>query len=531
MKLNFKLALYIALLAIVSSGIISAFSYQSIQTKVKEEVLGSVVSLVETVNSMIETAAYLNNVELASEAISGLEVNNIISCVKISTESMVAVGAYSCDTEPFYQKSLYSPFNHAEYIGEIFIHEDKELIRQKANNRLLREILVITQVILLVSALILIITYLVFTRPVQRLAGLLKSIDFHDNKVDLLPESTRKDELGYITGVINHLLDDANARITKERSLTRKAALLTTHFKMVFDLSSNALAVANEDLQLKSYNRRFEALISRSLDVKTLLNASLWLEGVTTNPQSVRKQIVDAPVSETPKSIDMEFSLNNDENTKHFFTLSFVKTRDEVGSIAVLVFINDMTEHKQKLIESEYNASHDALTQLLNRRAATVKIHRLMKRDKANKGMALLVIDLDGFKDINDKYGHDAGDKILQVVSQRLSKTTRKSDVVCRWGGDEFVAMLCNVSVSEASAIAEKILDAIVQPIKLYQQGEVESIGASIGLVMHSDCDGEFTSWFDLADKTMYQVKRQGRRSVLVYDTSMRFQENEVKKM
>ena len=96
MKLNIKLTLYIALLAIVSSAIVSAFSYQSIQKMVESDAEASVVSLVGTVSSMVSTAAYLNNVELASEAIAGLEVNAVVACVKIVTRSMVAVGEATC---------------------------------------------------------------------------------------------------------------------------------------------------------------------------------------------------------------------------------------------------------------------------------------------------------------------------------------------------------------------------------------------------------------------------------------------------
>lgn len=539
MRLNIKLALYISILAIVSSGIISVFSYQSIQNKVREEVLDSVLSLVETVSSMIETAAYLNNVELASESIAGLEVNSIVSCVKIATNSMVAVGTDSCGSEPFYQKSLYSPFDHTEYIGEIFIYEDVDFINEKANDRLFREVIIIIEVILLVSALILVITYLVFTQPVQRLADLLKTIDFSGNKVERLPESQRNDEISYITGVINRLLDDASARISKERSLTRKTALLTTHFKMVFDLSSNALAVTDEDLRLKSYNRRFEELISRSLDIKTLQNTSIWLEGVTTSPKTIKKHIFAAPLSEKPETLDMEFSFNDDETgATCFFALTFVKTRDETGNITTLIFINDITEHRQQLLESQYNANHDNLTHLLNRRAAAAKIQQLIaggdntdhRDSKNNKDMALLVIDLDGFKSVNDNYGHEAGDKILQVVSQRLSASTRKSDVVSRWGGDEFLVVLSNVTLADAKAIADKILEMILQPIKLYQQGHVETVGASIGLVMYSDCDGDFSEWFDLADRAMYRVKQEGRRSVLVYDKSEELNNSEKQK-
>lgn len=191
----------------------------------------------------------------------------------------------------------------------------------------------------------------------------------------------------------------------------------------------------------------------------------------------------------------------------------------------VLVFINDMTEHRKQLLVSEYNASHDNLTQLLNRRAAMEEIENLIEALTSEKGMALLMVDLDGFKEVNDEHGHEAGDKILQVVSQRLATATRKSDIVSRWGGDEFLIALNDVSVSEAKAIADKILETILQPIKIHDGKKIEDVGASIGMVMYQDCQSDFSDWFDLADKTMYKVKQEGRRAVLVYEKNMSFRD------
>ena len=364
---------------------------------------------------------------------------------------------------------------------------------------------------------------MLITKPVERLANRLKSISFQGDRIERLPDSPRQDEIGYISKVINQLLDDASSRIKKERSLTRRAAQLTTHFKTVFDLSSNALAVTDETLKLESFNKRFEELVTTnnsSVDVGE--HSCAWVEGVAINSESVRDVILSAPLSEEPNSLEVEYRQPGQASVlTKFYTLTFVKTRNEKSGIMVLIFINDMTEHRNQLLVSEYNANHDNLTSLLNRRAATNEIACLIEniKDKKNKkDLALLMIDLDGFKEVNDVYGHESGDKILQVVSQRLSKTTRKSDTVSRWGGDEFLVVLNEVSLEQAKSIADKMLETILQPINMHDGIKIEGVGASVGMVMYKDCNSGFTDWFELADKTMYKVKHSGRRAVLVYD-------------
>jgi diguanylate cyclase (GGDEF)-like protein len=129
---------------------------------------------------------------------------------------------------------------------------------------------------------------------------------------------------------------------------------------------------------------------------------------------------------------------------------------------------------------------------------------------------ALILLDLDHFKDINDNYGHDAGDEILKEVSDRLVGILRQTDTVCRNGGDEFILLIPEINAKEMiDEIAQRILVAIGKPFNLHH---VEKrIGASLGIAMYPENDKSLEDLIKHADMAMYEVKKTGRNNYLYY--------------
>lgn len=161
-------------------------------------------------------------------------------------------------------------------------------------------------------------------------------------------------------------------------------------------------------------------------------------------------------------------------------------------------------------------AMYDALTGLPNRKlffdrldAGISNAHRYGRR------LALLYIDLDGFKQVNDTMGHQAGDQLLIAVGEALRKTVRKSDTVARLGGDEFAVILSEVgNVGEAAKVGGKIVDELCRPFKL-RMGTAE-IGASVGVAVFPDHEESAAALVKLADKAMYESKSKGRGTCTV---------------
>jgi len=173
--------------------------------------------------------------------------------------------------------------------------------------------------------------------------------------------------------------------------------------------------------------------------------------------------------------------------------------------------VRDITERKRAEGELTQMALYDHLTGLPNRTNFFDKLEFSLSHARRNKSvLALLFIDLDGFKKVNDTLGHAMGDHLLEEVALRLRANIRKSDTVARMGGDEFTIILNNLQdIEGASCMAEKLIKAINQPIDL--DGNTCNVGASIGIAVYPDHDGNINDLINAADSAMYQAKANGK--------------------
>jgi diguanylate cyclase (GGDEF)-like protein len=169
-------------------------------------------------------------------------------------------------------------------------------------------------------------------------------------------------------------------------------------------------------------------------------------------------------------------------------------------------------KNRKKLEEKmQYMATHDDLTGLANRVLLKDRLNKAITFHERQKLLvAVLFIDLDGFKDINDTYGHDVGDELLIEVATRLKGCVRESDTVVRFGGDEFVLLLTGLhNQNEAGYVADKVLKLIQQPIQLPNVSV--NIGCSIGIAMYPEDGDSNNELLKIADSLMYKVKGEGK--------------------
>lgn len=172
----------------------------------------------------------------------------------------------------------------------------------------------------------------------------------------------------------------------------------------------------------------------------------------------------------------------------------------------------DISVLKASQSEIEFLAHHDPLTALPNRLLLLSRIdHALRIARREGKRLAVLMLDLDRFKQVNDSYGHLAGDELLQQVAKRIVSCLREADTVCRLGGDEFTLLLENIGRREDAAnVALAVIDALNQPWCLSDAIEV-SIGASIGISLFPEHGSDPEQLLRQADAALYQAKREGR--------------------
>ena len=160
-------------------------------------------------------------------------------------------------------------------------------------------------------------------------------------------------------------------------------------------------------------------------------------------------------------------------------------------------------------------AQHDPLTGLANRNLLFDRLEHAMQRARREQSkVAVLLIDLDGFKAVNDTFGHNVGDRLLCEISHRLLANVRTSDTVARFGGDEFVVICESMDLDNVTHVAEKILSALAFPIALAGT-EIRS-GGSIGIATWPEHGTDVTELLHAADLAMYSAKHQGRGRIVV---------------
>ena len=201
--------------------------------------------------------------------------------------------------------------------------------------------------------------------------------------------------------------------------------------------------------------------------------------------------------------------------------------------LRVVVVSRDVTE-RMKSEEKIYNlAFYDALTQLPNRRLLSDRLEQAMAASKrSGEHGAVMLLDLDNFKALNDIHGHSMGDALLKEVGRRITTCLRETDTVARFGGDEFVLVLGQLekdraeSNIQANVVAEKVREILAKPYVLKQQtiGGAESeltyhCSASIGVVLFINHEFSIEDVLKQADIAMYQAKRAGRNSIQYYDS------------
>lgn len=209
----------------------------------------------------------------------------------------------------------------------------------------------------------------------------------------------------------------------------------------------------------------------------------------------------------------------NGEVYPEHLTINSVK--DAQGAVINLIGIfSDISERKMAEERIQHLAHYDTLTGLPNRALFSDRLQQALIYAQRNQStVALLFLDLDRFKQINDTLGHGVGDQLLQMVSQRLLECVREQDTVSRQGGDEFIAVLPGTDHEGADLVAEKILNAVIQPYVI--EGHDLRVSCSIGIALYPSQAQDVDTLIKYADVAMYQAKEGGRNKYLHFDPSM----------
>ncbi len=308
------------------------------------------------------------------------------------------------------------------------------------------------------------------------------------------------------------------------QKLRADAALLRSEQKFSTAFSSAPIAVSIATLKegrMIDINRNYErdfGWTREDVAGKTALSLGLWAHPAMRAPWALTMR-------QKGVLIDFETVWMHKNGQPRHVSMSAALTELE-GEACVLVYITDITERKQTEEKINALAFYDQLTALPNRQLMLDRLKQAMTLcERSGYFAALLFIDLDHFKVLNETLGHDAGDELLRQVAQRLSKCVREGDTVARVGGDEFVVILANLAsnAEESAAATEKVAEKIMVQLNLVHQlgSATHQSAASVGMTLFQGQGSSADDLLKQAELAMYRTKETGRNAMRFFDPEM----------
>lgn len=459
-------------------------------------------SLYKTVEATAATAAYLVANDLAQEVVDGLSTNEIVLNASMSFEGVTV----QANETPF-QRPLVFPiaslFEPGKSIGQLSIEPNIEYIEARASELAADNSMAMIIQAVAVTSVAIFVAFFLITRPMITIArNLHTTVPGEGNRLRV-PDFHQSSELGDLVRDVNKLLDKTEQQFTQERQLREEIETLEKRFRMLFENSFSPIVLMEPRGNILLFNAAFEHTLEKlGLQLKKSFGPLL-------------SELFEEP-DKLSRAVEMAFA--NEEIATGEFRL---KTEDKEESVWVQVVVtsiisedlreyyqitlHDISKRKRELDALAYQADFDKLTKLHNRQGLEKHIESFITDARP---FALVLIDLNWFKQVNDIFGHEAGDEILIFVADRIKKTLRPNDFGGRWGGDEFVLLLDEVSREQTEEMVERLVRRISKPYFLRKFNQNVTIGASIGAAFYPDDAAELQSLINLADHAMYEIKK-----------------------
>lgn len=511
-RLIISITLVATLIASISAYIFFERSYKTELEKNRT----NLEQLVQAVSHTAAIASYLEDKILAKEVIEGIAANDLVQAVELTAEHKVVAssGDMSQATDKDLMRfSLKSPFIKTENIGELIVNVNYKLIETYAKNTALEHVVLISIHSLVLILVIMFLLKYQLVDVIKNLARKLHTITLGSGQRIECPATHAHDEIGLLAADINQLLNSVEITLARERSLRTEVEELERRFRGIFEQTSGGIALIDHEGYLKVHNPSFEKIVgAERMRRLTSLHKESLFSVIGAETLTLQKAVAQASVGSAPISVDLKISDNDDIDWLHCMITKMI---DDADVPLLEIVIQDVSERRNREHSFKIQAELDPLTGLYNRRAGKEKIQtRLDTSENLDIEYALLMIDLDNFKPINDQYGHKAGDLVLTTLAERLMKHVRTDDLVIRWGGDEILIFIkLKNHGSDINYITHKLVSLIQQPITLDDE-EMVTVGASIGHAIFPLNGFELELLIQRADEAMYLIKSQVKADI-----------------
>ena len=496
----------VALITLLLGGVSSFIIHAQVTERGHAEALQRLGELLDTVESTASVATFANDDQLAREVAQGLLRNSEVQRVTITvgtTELARAERSTRHDArQSSVQRALLSPFKKGEVIGEIRLEANWEAISTRVSANSWQAMLAFFGQLVLVIAGTAAMVFLIVVRPIKATSDRLHQLDPANAGALEIPDGHAHTEIGRLVGDINDLTGRLVDTLNHERDLRQQQEIGQRKYQDLFDHASSGIFVADRDGYLASYNRAF-------VELTWLFHAVKEQPRKLTEPGwSDRAQVLELLQCSADQQISFEsdFLLRGRQGDERWLHVAVMPLGD--GSMQGTV--TDVTARKREEISARRLAVTDSLTGFANREGLIQKFASPNNDNGAT--FATVMIDLDGFKQINDAKGFPVGDMVLMEVSRRIRSAGQPNDFLSRIGGDEFVLVLAGASEHDAVVPRVEALHVrLCEPYELNR--ESVSIGASIGVAFYPNDGEDMPQLLRSAELALNSVRESGRNN------------------
>jgi diguanylate cyclase (GGDEF)-like protein/PAS domain S-box-containing protein len=498
------------------------------QRHIEQETQQSLNDLIESMSAMASIACFANDATLAKETVSAFTNHRVIHRVTITSNGQLLATdtrqgcpstAAGDDRQPITQ-ALKSPFDTNDEIGMVTLEPCWDEIQNSVDQNVRSVAIILFSLAATIIGMIAIVISRTVVRPVQAISERLHTLDVESDETLTVPRRHESDELGRLVKDANDVISRLRMSLGQEHELHLQRVLneKLRLYAAMFENSQNGIFITDRHNRIITVNRAFTQIAGYTESETLGRNPRFMASG--RHDQAFYQEMWRELITLDHWTGELWNRCKDGQIKPKWYSISVV--RDDEGEITNhIAFFSDISERKRAEERFDFLAHHDALTQLPNRVLARDRFAFSLAvaiRDKSN--IAILYIDLDNFKYVNDTFGHQVGDQLLLSVTERLKSVVRDTDTISREGGDEFMAILPGIKdLDILRRIANNILGKLTTPFDI--AGQTIGISASVGIACYPEQGEDFDTLLKNADAAMYAAKNSGKNAYRIFSEEM----------
>ncbi len=502
------------ILASVLAGIVAvAHTAYTTDQRARESSLLRLNELLDTIESTLKVACFVKDATLAGDLAQGLLSNSDVLAVTITCDHQVLADKHrraeessNVQTDPLFKRPIHSPFDNRKVVGQIMLQPDPRVIAARIKEEIRLAVIQLSWQLAMVAFAVAAIMLMFIVRPIKAMSDRLHSMDPTTGERLPIPRRHADTELGQLVSDVNALSDRLVNTLAAERSLRVQREIDEKKYHTIFDNAESGIFIVDGAGSLASWNpafaRMFEFAQPQADDEYAWFNMGLlpWQD-----PAQISELITAALQRSGAVAEDLLIHLRDGKRRWVNIVLS------PVGDNLLQGVVHDITHLKEAEASARRLVVTDALTGLANRLGLEERLRAHIQEYAFTQvgGFALLLINLDEFRRVNEGMGVPAGDNILQTTTSRLSSCVKSGDTVARISADSFGVILNRITRGE---VADKIAGRIRETIRqtYFFDGSPINLHASIGITLFPNDAFDVPTLLRQAELAMENAKSTG---------------------